>query len=151
MKKKILVSIVLCVSLFVAIYSFTTQSKAVNLNDPDLELTVSEQNDLLAAFDLDHNGKLQSRDVTLMLKNNYNKEEVNMVQRCIVYDMRFIWSYRQVYSLNSLFESMKNNEVLYTENLTKEGKLVVHLKAKDRKYCDFIVVTYNYGNGGLHL
>lgn len=79
MKKKLLFGVILFTTLFVSILSFTIQSKAVNLSDPDLELSASEQKDILAAYDLDKNGILQSRDVSLMMKKNYSKEEIDLV------------------------------------------------------------------------
>lgn len=144
MKKKLLFGVILFTTLFVSILSFTIQSKAVNLNDPDLELSASEQKDILAAYDLDKNGMLQARDVSLMMKKNYSNEEIDLVQRCLVYDMQFSWSYKSVYSLSNLFKSMENNKVLYVELSTKEQKIVAHLQTTDNLH-DFIVVTYKYG------
>jgi len=150
MKKKLLFGVILLVTLFVSISCFTIQSKAVNLNDPDLELSASEQKDILSAYDLDKNGKLQARDVSLMMKKNYSKEEINLVQNCLVHNMQFAWKYKTVYSLSDLFKAMENNKVLYVEISAKDKKIVAHLQTTD-KFHDFIVVTYNYGKIGLQM
>lgn len=150
MKKKLLFGVILFITLFVSILFFTIQSKAVNLSDPDLELSKSEQKDILAAYDLDKNGILQARDVSLMMKKNYSKEEISLVQNCLVYNMQFAWSYKTVYSLSDLFNAMENNKVLYIERSAKDQKIVAHLQTTDNLH-DFKVVTYNYGKSGLQM
>lgn len=150
MKKKLLVSVVLFVSLFVSVLCFAGKSKAVNLDDPELELTASEQKDILSAYDLDHNGKLTARDVTKMKQNNYSNEEIRLVQRCLVHDVQFIWQYKTVNSLSDLFNSIKNHKFLYVEHLANEKKIVLHLQTTDRVH-DFVNVTYTYGNYGIYF
>lgn len=148
MKKKLLVSVVLFVSLFVSVLCFAGKSKAVDLSDPDFDLTASEQRDILAAYDLDHNGKITSWDVSLMKKKNYSQYECSMVQRCVVHDMQFMWQYKTVNSLSSLFDKMKNNKFLYVEHSIANRTIVVHLQTTDELH-DFVNVTYKYGNNGI--
>ena len=152
MKKKLLLSVILFISLFVSVLSFTSTSKAVDISDPDLELDATKQKEILAAYDLDKNGIIQARDVTKMkqeiLKNGqtkYTNDEAYQLQRLCVYDCKFTWCQATVTRLRYFYRYIDMGQLLYIEYFPNgSGKIIAHINNHGR----FVRVTYDYEKYG---
>lgn len=143
MKKKLLLSVILFISLFVSVFSFTEKTSAVELGD--LGLNETKQKEILKAYDLDHNGKLQSRDVTKMKQQNYSKEEIDLVQKCIVHNVKFTWCNVTIDKLRYLDSYISMGELLYIDYFPNNtGKIIAHINIKGR----FVRVSYDYNKYG---
>lgn len=150
MKKKLVLSLVLFISLFVSVYSFTSKSSAVEL--ADLELDETQQKEILTAYDLDKNGEIQSRDVSLMLQEIHVKKsgkftdnERYLLQRLVVHDVQFKWSTATVTRLSSFYRYINMGKLLYIDYFPNEsGKIIAHINVRGR----FIRVTYDYEKYG---
>lgn len=153
MKKKLLLSTVLFITLFTSVFAFTNKSSAVELDE--LGLDSVQQKEILAAYDLDKNGKLQSRDVSLMLREirvnksgKFTEEERAMVQRCIVHDVQFKWYNAEVSRMKYFDDYISMGRLLYIDYFPNgTAKIVAHVNCNGR----FTRVTYDYGkNGGRY-
>ena len=152
MKKKILLSVILFIGLFVSVFSFTSTSNAVDISDPDLELDATKQKEILAAYDLDHNGIIQARDVTKMrqdiLKNgekNYTNNEADRLQRLCVFDCQFTWCQATVNALRYFYRYIDMGQLLYIDYFPNgSGKIIAHVNMHGR----FIRVSYDYAKYG---
>ena len=152
MKKKLLLNVILFILLFVSVLSFTSTSKAVDISDPDLELDATQQKEILAAYDLDKNGIIQSRDVTKMKQEiqkngqrKYTNNEAYLLQRLCVFDCKFTWSEATVNRLRYFYRYIDMGQLLYIEYFPNgSGKIIAHINNHGR----FIRVTYDYEKYG---
>lgn len=148
MKKKFVLSVVLFVSLFVSVLSFTSQSKAVDISDPDLRLDATKQKEILAAYDLDKNGIIQSRDVSKMLQEinvkksgKYTDKERELLQRLCVHDVKFTWCEATVSRLRYFYNYLNMGQLLYIEYFPNgSGEIIAHINNHGR----FVRISYDY-------
>lgn len=149
MKKKLLLSIILLVGLFVSIFSFTNSSNAAT---NDMGLTEMQEKDLLIAYDLNKDGKISSRDVALIKKsilrkeNIFTEEECTMVQRYVVKDLRFKWyTNTTVTRIRYLDSWISMGKLLYIEYFPNgSSKIIAHINIHGRIF----YVSYDYGTYG---
>lgn len=148
MKKKILLGSILFVSLFVSVFSFTNSSYAYTKKSNEFVLTVEQENDLLKAYDLNHDGKISSRDVSkmkqLVAKGNkdFTAEECILVQRYVVKEMPFKWMREiEADSFNELYKNISSGKILYFDYFSNgSSKLIVHVN----KHGTFYYYSYDY-------
>lgn len=152
MKKKLLLSIILFTSLFVSVFSFTSTSKAVDISDPDLGLDATRQKEILAAYDLDKNGVIQSRDVSKMKQDikkngekNYTNDECYMLQSLVVYDLKFVWCNVTATRIQKLLDYIDMGRLLYIDYFPNgTHKIIAHVNI----HGVFVRVSYDYGKYG---
>ena len=148
MKKKLLLSVILFVGLFVSVFSFTSTSKAVDITNPYLELDATKQKEILAAYDLDHNGIIQARDVSKMKQDiakngerNYTKAEADKLLSLCVYDLQFTWCNATVTRIQKLYDYIDMGKLLYIDYFPNgSGKIIAHVNIHGR----FVRVSYDY-------
>lgn len=151
MKKKLLLSIILFVGLFVSVFSFINPSSAVTLDD--MGLTQEQQKDLLIAYDLNKDGKITSRDVSLIKQsiyikkeNRFTEAECTLVHRLVVKDLRFKW-YRNntVTKLRYFDQWISMGKLLYIDYFPNgSGKIIAHINIHGRIF----YVSYDYDRYG---
>ena len=152
MKKKLLLSVILFVGLFVSVYSFTGTSKAVELSDSHLNLDATQQKEILTAYDIDHNGKINAKDVALMRRNiaqygerTYTTAESKNLQWLCVLELKFTWCTGEATSMKKFNEWISMGKLLYIDYFPNgSNKIIAHINIHGR----FVRVTYDYGKYG---
>lgn len=150
MKRKLLFSIMLLVGLFVSVFSFTNSSSAKTTND--MGLTEMQEKDLLIAYDLNKDGKISSRDVSLIKQSILRKEkkfteaECTMVHRYVVKDLRFKWYTNNTVTRMRYFDRwISMGKLLYIDYFPNgSGKIIAHINIHGRIF----YVSYDYDRYG---